>query len=252
MKTSRRDQFLSTLPQIFESTIQWFGQFKCALNKLIPEVDKIIVSSIVSPLTILDVETAVEAYIIRAGADIREGPKSDPTAMYDVERNDNPVRILRHFARQCDIHQYRTPIVLEMKMHGRYFGLLILLQLRESRPISRASLQVLHDMTDFLRWAYTGTAFRKSYVSPGASVRAALSCQMQNRFGLTRADSAVLALLLSGFSYKTTADKLEITIDTVKKHVKKIYNRASVNSLSELWARYYPERWDGLEVDTAQ
>ena len=50
---------------------------------------------------------------------------------------------------------------------------------------------------------------------------------------LTSREKEVLLLLTEGLSYKMAAAKLEITYNTVNAHIKKIYEKLSVNSLGE-------------------
>jgi DNA-binding NarL/FixJ family response regulator len=51
--------------------------------------------------------------------------------------------------------------------------------------------------------------------------------------GLTTREKEVLNLLAQGLSYKMVAAKLGITYNTVNAHVKKIYEKLSINSLGE-------------------
>jgi len=50
---------------------------------------------------------------------------------------------------------------------------------------------------------------------------------------LTPREREVLTLLTQGLSYKMVASKLEISYNTVNAHIKKIYEKLSVNSLGE-------------------
>jgi DNA-binding NarL/FixJ family response regulator len=50
---------------------------------------------------------------------------------------------------------------------------------------------------------------------------------------LTAREKEVLTLLTEGLSYKMVASRLEITYNTVNAHIKKIYEKLSVNSLGE-------------------
>lgn len=50
---------------------------------------------------------------------------------------------------------------------------------------------------------------------------------------LTAREKEVLRLLTEGLSYKMVAGKLEISYNTVNAHIKKIYEKLSVNSLGE-------------------
>lgn len=50
---------------------------------------------------------------------------------------------------------------------------------------------------------------------------------------LSRRESEILKLLVSGFSYKMIAAHLNISIDTVRFHIKKIYDKLHVHSATE-------------------
>ena len=50
---------------------------------------------------------------------------------------------------------------------------------------------------------------------------------------LTNREKEVLLLLTEGLSYKMVASRLDITYNTVNAHIKKIYEKLSVNSLGE-------------------
>jgi DNA-binding NarL/FixJ family response regulator len=56
-------------------------------------------------------------------------------------------------------------------------------------------------------------------------------------FNLSPREQEVLNLLVEGFSYKLIADKLFVSMDTVRSHIKKIYDKLHVNSKSEAVAK---------------
>jgi DNA-binding NarL/FixJ family response regulator len=56
-------------------------------------------------------------------------------------------------------------------------------------------------------------------------------------FNLSPREQEVLNLLVEGFSYKLIADKLFISMDTVRSHIKKIYDKLHVNSKSQAVAK---------------
>jgi DNA-binding NarL/FixJ family response regulator len=56
-------------------------------------------------------------------------------------------------------------------------------------------------------------------------------------FNLSSREQEVLNLLVEGFSYKMIADKLFISMDTVRSHIKKIYDKLHVNSKSQAVAK---------------
>jgi len=61
-------------------------------------------------------------------------------------------------------------------------------------------------------------------------------------FELSAREQDVLELLVEGYSYKLIADKLFISLDTVRSHIKRIYEKLQVNSKSEAVAKALKNR----------
>lgn len=57
--------------------------------------------------------------------------------------------------------------------------------------------------------------------------------QKNDHFNLSDRELDVLKYLVKGYSYKMIADELFISIDTVRSHIKKIYEKMHVNSKTE-------------------
>jgi len=64
----------------------------------------------------------------------------------------------------------------------------------------------------------------------------------RQNFELSAREQDVLELLVEGYSYKLIADKLFISLDTVRSHIKKIYEKLQVNSKSEAVAKTLKNR----------
>lgn len=64
-----------------------------------------------------------------------------------------------------------------------------------------------------------------------------MDCISPNSESLTTRERDVLRLLVRGSSYKLVAFDLNIAIDTVRTHIKKIYDKLEVNSKSEAVAK---------------
>jgi DNA-binding CsgD family transcriptional regulator len=60
---------------------------------------------------------------------------------------------------------------------------------------------------------------------------------------LTEREMDVLRLLAEGHSYKTTADKLSLSLDTVRFHVRNIYEQLHVHSKSEAVSKALKSGW---------
>ena len=56
---------------------------------------------------------------------------------------------------------------------------------------------------------------------------------------LTPREVEIMDGLVDGLSYKLLAVKLEISIDTVRKHIKSIYRKLEINSRTQLINKYY-------------
>ena len=61
-------------------------------------------------------------------------------------------------------------------------------------------------------------------------------------FNLSPRESQVLALLVNGKSYKMIGDELDVTYDTVRAHMKKIYEKLHVTSMAEAVAKAIKEK----------
>lgn len=61
----------------------------------------------------------------------------------------------------------------------------------------------------------------------------------QEDYNLSEREKEVLQLLVNGYSYKMIAADMFISIDTVRSHIKKIYEKLHVNSKSEAVAKAF-------------
>jgi DNA-binding NarL/FixJ family response regulator len=61
-------------------------------------------------------------------------------------------------------------------------------------------------------------------------------------YHLTKREKEVLACMVNGLSYKMIADQLNIGYETVRSHVKKIYEKLHVASLTEMVAKAIHQR----------
>ena len=61
--------------------------------------------------------------------------------------------------------------------------------------------------------------------------------EVKEDYHLSAREKEVLALLVDGLSYKMIASKLNIAYDTVRAHMKKIYEKLQVTSMTEAVAK---------------
>jgi DNA-binding NarL/FixJ family response regulator len=73
----------------------------------------------------------------------------------------------------------------------------------------------------------TGSVARKVLLMvPGQQTK-------KEEFNLSAHEKKVLELLVKGFSYKMIATELKVTVDTIRFHIKKIYDKLHVHSATE-------------------
>lgn len=89
--------------------------------------------------------------------------------------------------------------------------------------------------------------------SGGAPMTASIATQVLKMFSSMNAEKGedynlsdrekqVLQFLVEGYSYKMIANEMFIAIDTVRSHIKKIYEKLHVNSKSEAVAKAFKDR----------
>ena len=66
--------------------------------------------------------------------------------------------------------------------------------------------------------------------------------QDQEKSNLTSRETAILQSLVNGYSYKMIASEAGISIDTVRFHIKKIYDKLHVHSATEAVSRAIRDR----------
>ncbi len=61
----------------------------------------------------------------------------------------------------------------------------------------------------------------------------------ENTYGLSSREKEILDLLISGHSYKMIADLCFISVETVRSHIKRIYEKLQVHSATEAASKVY-------------
>jgi DNA-binding NarL/FixJ family response regulator len=64
----------------------------------------------------------------------------------------------------------------------------------------------------------------------------------RTEFNLSKRETEIIALLAKGYRYKEIADKLFINIETVRKHIRNIYEKLQVQSRTEALNKVFGER----------
>jgi DNA-binding NarL/FixJ family response regulator len=65
--------------------------------------------------------------------------------------------------------------------------------------------------------------------------------KINKNYNISERETETLKHLVNGFSYKTIAAEMNISIDTVRAHIKKIYEKLQVNSKGEAVSKAYKD-----------
>ncbi len=98
-------------------------------------------------------------------------------------------------------------------------------------------------LLEYIQEAATGGApMTSSVASQVLKMFSQLNSTSENDYNLTDREKEVLQLLVNGYSYKMIAGEMFIAIDTVRSHIKKIYEKLHVNSKSEAVAKAFRDK----------
>ncbi len=93
-------------------------------------------------------------------------------------------------------------------------------------------------LIQYIRDAYDGGApMNASIATQVLKMFASLPSPSGTNYNLSEREKQVLQLLVDGNSYKMVASEMHISIDTVRSHIRNIYDKLHVNSKSEAVAK---------------
>ena len=98
-------------------------------------------------------------------------------------------------------------------------------------------------LLEYIQEAQTGGApMTSSIATQVLKMFSSIHSDKGENYDLSDREKQVLQLLVNGYSYKMIASEMFIAIDTVRSHIKKIYEKLHVNSKSEAVAKAFKSR----------
>lgn len=98
-------------------------------------------------------------------------------------------------------------------------------------------------LLEYIAEAATGGApMTASIATQVLKMFAGMNIKQGEDYNLSEREKQVLQLLVDGYSYKMIASEMFIAIDTVRSHIKKIYEKLHVNSKSEAVAKAFKDK----------
>lgn len=98
-------------------------------------------------------------------------------------------------------------------------------------------------LLEYIAEAHTGGApMTASVASQVLKMFSSMNNEKGEDYNLSDREKQVLQLLVDGYSYKMVSSEMFIAIDTVRSHIKKIYEKLHVNSKSEAVAKAFKDK----------
>jgi DNA-binding NarL/FixJ family response regulator len=98
-------------------------------------------------------------------------------------------------------------------------------------------------LLEYIAEAQTGGApMTASVATQVLKMFSSMNADKGEDYNLSEREKQVLQLLVDGYSYKMIAGEMFIAIDTVRSHIKKIYEKLHVNSKSEAVAKAFKDK----------
>ncbi|MDB5035933.1 MAG: LuxR family transcriptional regulator [Chlorobi bacterium] len=236
-------RFLNALPMTSD-TVEWINAFREALRELLGDVDRIAVSvdlnsglsnssSVLPDLAITQHMSADADTLSSIVTASEQGTYASPSEFH-----------LQEFQRLgYPLGDYHDPYGVDYYYEGKvYVGTIFLFRERAKPPISDRTLIAMSALEPFLTFTLSDLVTRNSFVKPIDRIFYDILRDVANEAGLSVQDRRVLSLLVLGYPYKQVADRMDLSLDTIRKHMKRIYRKTRTGSLAELFAKYFTPR----------
>jgi transposase len=228
-------RFLNAMPDT-GNRVEWIDTFREAIRGLLGDVDRVSIAAdftcdLVSPET------------HRPSNYIQQHPQTAHIQIDDAQKS--PVERLLDGFRHGGVpfHLYHSPHAYEYYFREQaYVGAIFLWREKEKSPISEKTLKVMEELRPFLTFAISDLVARYQIQKPVGRIFINAVAEMKEEAKLSPQEERVVTLQLIGHSYKDIADKLFVTVDTVKKHFKQVYKKTRTKGQSELFAKYFTSR----------
>jgi DNA-binding CsgD family transcriptional regulator len=234
-------RFLNSLP-IAASPVLWITAFREALQDLLGDVDRVVMN--VNLACDINNPRDYQSNQIVTEHIQEEGSNWGGVEVSMIREGDSPhLRLLEDFKRQgYPLERYQPPVGIDYHLAEQaYLGTLFLWREIEKPPISQKTLHIMETLHPFMLFVLSDLVARHRQTRPLDSFNLALS-HMVTTAGLSEQERRVVMLQLFGHSYDQIADRLRLSLDAVRKHVKSIYRKTGTHSYIELFAKYFTPR----------
>ncbi len=244
-------QFLNALPTVGDMTA-WMELFREGLRTFLGDIDRVAVR--VNPNCPLEWPEDYNPSS-RITQLVLDPIKASETVMMTTQLNDlapSASLLLDLASNGHQLDEYHAPLCYDYYFAGKaYLGSVLLFRERGKSPISERTRNVMASLEPFMVFVLSDLVTRHFFARPVDRLFMEILSQVADEGNLSSQDTRILSLMLLGLSYKQVADRMDLSIDTIRKHTKRIYRKTRTGSLPELFAKYFSPRFgiEGLGED---
>jgi len=245
-------RFLNAMPGLVDDLKSGVIAFREALQELFPEVDKVVVY--------MDFSFRMEDpanYVPDIYLDHLVNTESEESERADIveigNRPDHSSALLNMMRGQgLPVDDYYPPDVIELGYKNyANLGTMFLFRSCCKTPLPEATLKEIRQLQPFFSAVIFGQAAQYQASKPNEFIATFVVRKISSDGDLSLSERKALMCQLMGYSYKETADRLHVSIATIKKHLTSVHRKTGTTSLGELFGKYLsfrPDLKDDLEI----
>lgn len=230
-------KFLNSIPTTHVD-VDWIKQFRAALQEFLGDVDRITMTVSVHRNVI---NPPVTDTLVSFRKDIPSGEWVLEHVDTDVDGEDYRLRFLMTQLQPTFPHDnYHPPKAFVFYYRDQfYMGGMILWRNKELPPISEQTLAVVELLKPFLAFLYSDLAARHQLNNPLEAMINEVLGEITTAVDMTLQERRILLMQLLGFNYEKIAEELNISINTVRSHVKSLYVKTGAHGPAQFFAKYF-------------
>ncbi len=238
-------EFLRSLPAA-GGTRQWLETFREALRGMLYCVDRVTVSLNVE-CDVRNPDSYAPGIVVAQQVSDQMEPASVITSMPRPGGAGIASRFVGELRRRgLAVDSYQPPVELHYYINGTaYLGTIILWREARMPAIPERTLALMRDLEPMIVVLLSDCIARHQRACPlDRAFNGALRRLIQEA-GLTDQEARIALMQLHGRSYKEIADLLDISLDTVGKHINSIHRKTRTRGHAELFAKYFTKSLGG-------